>query len=136
MSLEDYSEVLALWQQTEGIGLNESDSESAIADFLARNPGMCVVALSSSGAIIGAVLCGHDGRRGYLHHLAVERAYRKQGVANALISRCFDRLAEHGIMKCNVFLLRHNESGASFWLHNGWSSRTDLQVLQKAVDIR
>jgi N-acetylglutamate synthase len=74
----DYSEVVRLWRRTEGVGLNESDTRPAITAFLRRNPGLSFVALKH-GKIIGAVLSGHDGRRGYLHHLAVAKRWRQQG---------------------------------------------------------
>jgi putative acetyltransferase len=133
MTVDDYPAVTELWRQTEGIGLNESDSEDAVGLFLRRNPGMSAIAVSSSNELLGAVLCGHDGRRGYLHHLAVAPSHRKQGIASHLIAWCFGHLATEMIPKCNVFLLNSNESGASFWQHNGWSPRHDLRVFQKEV---
>jgi len=133
MTIDDYPEVMSLWRQTEGVGLTESDSEEGIDAFLRRNPGMSAVAVATSGELLGAVLCGHDGRRGYLHHLAVVPSRRKKGVASQPISWCFRGLADQGIQKCNVFLLDSNEGGSSFWGHNGWSHRHDLRVFQKAV---
>jgi N-acetylglutamate synthase len=134
MSPEDYREVLALWQETPGVGLNESDAEQAVAAFLERNPGMSAVAVTA-GAIVGAILCGHDGRRGYLHHLAVGAGHRRRGVARELLARSLRQLALAGIPKCNVFLFSDNEDGAAFWIHNGWAPRSDLRVLQRAVRI-
>ena len=134
MSPDDYASVAELWHRTEGIGLNESDTEPAIVAFLSRNPGMSAVGqLQHGGNIVGAILCGHDGRRGYLHHLAVDAAHRHQGIAAKLLDWCFDRLHEAGVPKCNIFLFRNNQVGALFWSHNGWSSRSDLIVFQKAI---
>jgi putative acetyltransferase len=130
----DYEPVLALWQSTEGVGLNESDTPGAIARFLARNPGLSLVATGVSGEIVGAVLCGHDGRRGYLHHLAVAKSSRGQGLGRALVQRCLDQLRALGIAKCNLFLLAHNEAGRAFWAHEGWSVRDDLIVVQRFTD--
>ena len=132
MSIADFQEVVLLWQSTKGVGLSESDSRPNIAIYLARNPGMSFVARSGS-KLIGAVLCGHDGRRGYLHHLAVAEAHRKMGVGKGLVKACLGRLAAHGIPKCNIFLYADNATGESFWKHNGWVKRKDLQVMQKAV---
>ena len=81
--------------------------------------------------IVGAVLCGHDGRRGYLHHLAVTAPCRRQGIGQALVDACLTGLASVGIPKCNIFLLADNELGKAFWTHNGWNERCDLKVLQK-----
>jgi N-acetylglutamate synthase len=133
MSADDYAAVAELWHRTEGIGLNESDTEHAIAAYLSRNPGMSAVGQLQHGEVVGAILCGHDGRRGYLHHLAVDSAHRHQGIAARLLEWCFERLRDAGVPKCNVFLFRDNQLGASFWSHNGWSSRSDLFVFQKAI---
>lgn len=131
MQISDYAEVVALWRRTEGVGLSESDSEGGVAAFLERNPDLSAVALDPSGAVVGALLCGHDGRRGYLHHLAVERAQRGRGVAGRLLDWAQRGLARHGIPKCNVFLFADNAEGASFWRHQGWAPRPDLVVFQK-----
>jgi len=132
MSIEDYEAVHSLWIATPGIGLNESDTRAATEAFLMRNPGMSAVAFEGA-RLVGAILCGHDGRRGYLHHLAVGVAWRGRGIARRLLARCFDQLSACGIPKCNIFLFSDNAEGASFWLHEGWSRRSDLQVLQKPV---
>jgi ribosomal protein S18 acetylase RimI-like enzyme len=132
--IADFEPVLALWKATEGVGLNESDTPEAIARFLDRNPGLSLVATDATGEIIGAVLCGHDGRRGYLHHLAVAKSARGRGLGRALVQRCLDQLRALGIAKCNLFLLAHNESGRAFWLHEGWSVRDDLVVVQRFTD--
>jgi len=131
MTIGDYDAVLGLWQATEGIGLSESDTREAVASFLQRNPGLSCVARDASGGVVGAVLCGHDGRRGYLHHLAVARACRGQGLGRRLVERCLQQLGALGILKCNVFLFAGHAAGESFWRHNGWQARTDLRVLQR-----
>ncbi len=115
----------------EGIGLNESDTAPAIGRFLARNPDLSPIALASDGSLVGAVLCGHDGRRGYLHHLAVDVAHRKRGIARTLVDHCLSSLQLLGILKCNIFLFRDHARGADFWQHNGWSARDDLRVFQR-----
>lgn len=125
----DYAEVIRLWRRTEGVGLNESDTRPAIASFLRRNPGLSFVALQQ-GKIIGAVLCGHDGRRGYLHHLAVAKRYRNQGVGLRLVESCLAKLRAADIHKCNIFVYAGHTAGMSFWKHNGWKLRADLRIMQ------
>lgn len=131
--IADYDAVYALWQQTEGIGLNESDTREAIAAFLERNPGLSAVACDTNNQIVGTILCGHDGRRGYLHHLAVARTHRKQGVGRALVDTSLERLAALKIQKCNLFLFANNTEGRTFWLHQGWSAREDIVLVQKEL---
>jgi len=130
LTIADYDPVRRLWEASEGVGLSESDSCEAITRYLARNPGLSQVALTPPGEIVGAVLCGHDGRRGYLHHLAVNRSHRGQGLGCKLVQECLRRLHTEGITKCNIFLFASNEAGRAFWVHEGWALRGDLLVLQ------
>ena len=127
--IEDFDAVIALWQRTEGVGLNESDTRRAITAFLRRNPRLSFVA-EQGGRIIGAVLCGHDGRRGYLHHLAVSKRHRRRGIGRLLVNACLAKLHKAGIQKCNIFIFANNAAGMKFWAHTGWSLRTELRLMQ------
>lgn len=130
MTIEDYDEAYALWRTTENVGLSGADEKDDVKAYLARNPGLSLVA-RCDGKLIGTVLCGHDGRRGYLHHLAVAPAFRRNGVATRLIDQCLSKLHEIGIQKCHIFLYADNESGARFWTKTGWIDRTDLRMHSK-----
>ena len=132
MTLTDYDEVLRLWQNAEGVGLNESDTRTAIASYLKRNRGMSFVARERK-ELIGAVLCGHDGRRGYLHHLAVAPSHRRKGLGTKLVARCLAELKRLGILKCNIFLYADNVRGERFWRSNGWKKRANLRLVQKDI---
>ena len=133
MTTADIPAALALWRVTEGLGLGDSDKPERLAAFLDRNPGLSAVAVVAKGLLVGAVLCGEDGRRGYLHHLAVAHDRRRQGVARALLAYCFTGLAAHDIEKCNIFLLTDNTEGERFWQRAGWVVRGNLKVMQKNV---
>jgi ribosomal protein S18 acetylase RimI-like enzyme len=130
--IADYAESHALWKRTEGIGLSDSDSREAVTLFLKRNRGLSLVA-TARGRVIAAVLCGHDGRRGYLHHLAVAREWRRQGVGRSLVSACLEKLRAEGIPKCNLFLFASNIAGRAFWLNSGWTIRPDLRLVQRGT---
>ncbi len=130
MRIEDYDSVLELWSATDGIGLSDADSKVNIAAFLQRNPGLSFVVLWE-GQIVGAALCGQDGRRGYLHHLTVQKSYRKRGLGKALIEACFNGLREINIAKCHIFVFKDNIVGIEFWNRSGWQTRGDLQVMSK-----
>lgn len=119
MQIGDYRKLYALWKRSEGLSLEESDSREGIAIFLRRNRGLCFVACKGD-QIIGAVLCGHEGRRGILRHLAVRKTDRHRGIARALINRCLGALARQGITKCNTFVLDTNVEGRRFWEQMGW----------------
>lgn len=131
MTANDYDAVLALWRSTENVGLSTADTRESIHAYLDRNPGLSLVARSGD-RVIGAVLAGHDGRRGYLHHLAVAPEYRRQGVGTVLVDTCLARLAAAGIQKCHIHLFHQNDDGQEFWASAGWSLRTDLKVMSKS----
>jgi ribosomal protein S18 acetylase RimI-like enzyme len=132
-TLGDYREAMTLWKNTEGLGLGESDTPEKIAAFLERNPGLSRVAVDQQGRIVGTLLCGHDGRRGYFYHLAVAKDQRRLGLGRALIESCLKDLKKLGIFKCNLFLIADNESGREFWTHAGWKARKDLVLIQQVL---
>jgi N-acetylglutamate synthase len=133
MKITDYDAVIALWTATEHVGVNEMDTRPYIEAYLKRNSGMSFVARAADGRIVGAVLSGHDGRRGYLHHLAVAKDSRKQGIARRLVAACLDALAKDGMLKCNLFVYAHNPEGQAFWKNAGWDPRSHLLVMTKAT---
>ncbi len=130
MQLEDYEDVLALWQGMPGIGLSSADSKAALAQFLSRNPGLSLVALDD-GQVVGTILAGNDGRRGYLYHMAVAPAYRRRGVGKTLLQRCLAALEAVGIEKSHLFVYQENEEAKRFWEKCGWVQRHDLVIFSK-----
>lgn len=136
MTIADYDAVIELWKRSEGVGLNESDTRPQIGAYLTRNPGQSFVAVDEAGRIVGAVLCGNDGRRGYLHHLAVDGARRREGIGSALVRACLAALAKLEIHKCNIFVYADNDAGHGFWTTAGWTARHDLRILQRSIPPR
>jgi putative acetyltransferase len=100
--------------------------------FLARNPGLSAVA-TTARELVGAILCGHDGRRGGIHHLAVAPAYRRRGVGSDLLEYCVSRLREADIPRCNLFLYDDNEVGRRFWERHGWQAVSTWKTWQKRL---
>jgi ribosomal protein S18 acetylase RimI-like enzyme len=132
MTSHDMPDVLAFWLTIDGIGLNESDTTDCLDSYLWRNAGLSLVA-REDGRLIGAILCGHDGRRGYLHHLAVAPSFRRRGLGTSLVEQCLARLAAIGIQKCNIFVYADNDDGSEFWRKIGWHDRTDLKLMQRPL---
>ena len=118
-TIENYESVIELWEETEGIVLSDTDEIKPMKLFLARNPGLSLLAYHQN-MLIGAILCSHDGRRGYLHHLAVKIEFRNQKVGSYLVKKCLEKLSEEGIKKCNIFILDENDKGMKFWEKNGF----------------
>jgi N-acetylglutamate synthase len=119
MDLGHYGQAHELWRRTEGISLTETDSREGIDRYLRRNPGMCFVALEE-GRLVGTILGGHDGRRGYVTHLAVDAACRGKGIGSALVERCVEALKAEGMPAANLFVLADNVAGRRFWEAHGW----------------
>ncbi len=131
-TMADYNEVIALWQSSPGIGLSDVDRPEGIAAYLARNPGLSFVARQDD-ELAGAVLCGTDGRRGYLHHLAVRPQYRRQGIGETLVEHCLSELRAQGYQKCHIFVYSGNVEGQVFWERVGWKLRTELMIMSKDI---
>ncbi|GGG15206.1 GNAT family N-acetyltransferase [Paenibacillus abyssi] len=125
MNIEDYEQLIELWQQIEGLGLSEADSKESIAYYLQRNPGMSFVCVDNE-KIVGTILSGHDGRRGFIYHMAVAPGYRGRKIANTLVSQCLSRLKQERIMKCHLMVLADNEAGQQFWSKLGWMKRDTI----------
>jgi ribosomal protein S18 acetylase RimI-like enzyme len=128
MTIDDYEEVFALWQNSEGIGLSTADERNEIAFYLQRNPGTSFVALDN-GQLIAAILCGHDGRRGYIHHLAVRKGYRRSGTGRRLVKKCLEELRLFGIQKCHIFVFGANQDAITFWQRIGFIRRLELTMM-------
>jgi len=125
MSIADYDAVIGLLRQSPGVSLRGADSREATARYLERNPGLSFVA-EASHQLVGCIMSGHDGRRGYLQHLAVLAAFRRKGIANALVGSCLRELEKLGILKSHIDVFRTNALAAAYWESQGWTLRTDI----------
>jgi len=118
---------LKLWSESPGVRLNDTDTLAGLARFLDRNPGLSL-AVVDEGQLVGTLLCGHDGRRGYLQHMAVAEAYRRLGLGRQLVEGCLEALREIDIHKCHVFVVRDNPFAGLFWERLGWIVRDDVHI--------
>ena len=133
MQLDDYDSVYALWLSCAGMGLNNiDDSREGIERYLARNPETCFVAVEQE-CIVGAILAGHDGRRGYISHTAVSSAHRRKGVGKQLVEAALNALKGQNITKVNLVVFSHNESGNAFWEALGFTERPDLAYRNRTL---
>lgn len=133
MTTDDYDRLYALWLSCKGMGLNDvDDSREGIARYLARNPNTCFVA-EEEGVLAGAILAGHDGRRGYIYHTAVSPEYRRRRIGAALVESALDALRNEGISKVALVVFSHNEDGNAFWESLGFAMREDLAYRNRAL---
>ena len=117
--IEDYEAAAQLWQRVEGVDIAEGDSKKEIARYLLRNPGLSRVVMVES-TIAGVALCGHDGRRGYIYHLAVDPKYQGRGFGKRLLDECLEGLRLAGITRVLIMVANDNPRGRDFWKRNGW----------------
>jgi N-acetylglutamate synthase len=117
--ISDYDAALQLWERVEGLEIAEGDDRESVACFLARNPGLSRVA-TDGAAIVGVALCGHDGRRGYIYHLAVDPAYQARGLGKRLMDECISGLRQAGLKRALILVANDNPRGREFWRRCGW----------------
>ena len=133
MTISDYEEIYDVWINTPGMGLNSTDdSKEGIEKYLKRNPTTSFVA-EFDGKVVGVIMAGHDGRRGYLHHTAVLSAYRNQGIAKTLVEAAMKALEKEGIHKVALVAFKKNEIGNGFWEHLGFVEREDIVYRNKNI---
>ncbi|MBR1876945.1 MAG: GNAT family N-acetyltransferase [Lachnospiraceae bacterium] len=126
MTIDDYDEVKSLWMSIKGFAIRSiDDSRQGVEKFLERNPGFSVVGIED-GCIVGAILCGHDGRRATLYHVCVHQDYRRRGIGKAMVVRCMEMLNKEGINKVALIAFTKNDVGNAFWKEIGWTKRMDL----------
>jgi len=131
--LRHIEQARALWQTSEGVGLSAADEPPALAMYLARNPGLSCVAMLGE-ELVGTVLCGHDGRRGFIHHLVVAPSQQRQGVGRLLLERGLAGLRKEGIEKCHLLVFKSNESGRAFWNSVGAEERSHLSLFSLSIE--
>ena len=133
MNTEDYDRVYALWMSCKNMGFNNlDDSRQGIEKYLKRNPSTCFVA-EQDDAIVGVILAGHDGRRGFIHHMAVAEHCRRQGIATDLLDQALAALKEEGINKAALLVFNRNEAGNAFWERQGFTVRDDVTYRNKTL---
>lgn len=133
MTAGDYEELVRLWKETKGMGLRSlDDSREGIELFLKRNPETCFVALDRD-RITGGILCGHDGRRGYIYHTVVRESERKKGIGSALVEAAVAALQREGITRVCLNVMGTNEQGKAFWESLGWERKDFLDFYSRSI---
>ena len=126
MTIADYEKVFALWMSCKNMGFNDiDDSKEGIARFLERNPNTSFVAMEND-ELLGIILGGHDGRRGYIYHMSVAEKYRKKGIGSSLVEKCLASFKNEKISKVALLVFKYNEAGNSFWEKQGFILREDV----------
>lgn len=133
MTIGHYEALFDLWKSTPGMGLRSlDDSKEGISRFLRRNPTTNFVAYQDD-KIVGAILSGHDGRRGYIYHTVVLPECRGQGIASDLVSAAVDALRSEGITRVCLNVMETNEQGKRFWTSKGWEKKAFLEFYSKGI---
>lgn len=133
MTTADYEDVFRLWRSTGNMGLRSlDDSKEGIEFFLKRNPDTNFVAVDSD-TVIGVILSGHDGRRGYIYHTVVANEYRRQGVGKLLVEAAVAALQQEGITRVCLNVMTTNDAGKKFWENMGWENKDFLDFYSKSI---
>jgi len=127
LTISDHRNISDLWSTSEGVVIRTSDSEESVARYLLRNQNLSFVA-ENDGDIIGSILAGHDGKRGYIQHPIVSPDHRCGGIGSHLVSLCIGALSELGIVKSHIHVLVSNKEARTFWEKQGWNYRDDIVV--------
>lgn len=127
MTMAHYDQLYQLWRETDGVSVRSADSRESTERYLTRNPTTCFVVIEA-GSVIGGVMCGHDGRRGYLQHLVVKPEFQRRGWGRALTEKCIADLAALGIHKTHLFVFTENTAAQEFWRSLGWEPRSDVRM--------
>lgn len=130
MTVEDYDNVYGLWRTIKGFGIRSiDDSREGVERFVRRNPTTSIVA-EEDGKVIGAILCGHDGRRGCFYHVCVKEEHRKRDVGKKMVAAAMEALKKENISKVNLIAFQSNQVGNRFWSSMGWSFREDVNYYE------
>lgn len=134
MTIEDYPEVRELWLSIKGFAIRSiDDSREGVERFLARNPATSVTA-RVDGRLVGAILCGHDGRRGCLYHVCVHADFRRHGIGRAMVRYCVEALQAEHISQIALIAFSSNSAGNAFWKEIGWLRRADQNNYELTIN--
>lgn len=126
MTIKDYEGVHDLWLTIHGFSIRSiDDSREGVQKFLDRNPATSIVA-EEDGEIVGALLCGHDGRRATFYHVCVREDHRMRGIGREMVVMAMKALKKEKITKVALIAFTKNDIGNAFWKRIGWTQRTDL----------
>jgi ribosomal protein S18 acetylase RimI-like enzyme len=127
-SISDYDAAVKLWKRVEGLEIAEGDDRESVGQFLTRNPGLSRVATDGS-SVVGVVLCGYDGRRGYIYHLAVDPRYQGRGLGKRLVEECLEGLRRAGVKRALILVANDNLRGNEFWKRFGWEEILGAKIM-------
>lgn len=127
-TMKHYEGALSLWKGINGLGISSADDKENIRRYLKRNHGCSFVAIYN-GIVIGTILGGHDGRRGYIHHMAVKNEFHKQGIGKELVKKSIEMLKKEGMEKCHIFVFKRNNEAKQFWQKLKWCTREELEIM-------
>lgn len=129
MLISHYDDVAEVWKESEGLMITPGDTKESLQKYLERNPGMSFVCINKEkNRMAGTILCGHDGRRGFIYHLAVRKEYRGNSIGKTLVEMSLKKLKEENIKRCTLFVRTDNPEAEKYWTNSGWYKRDELEM--------
>lgn len=130
LTVDDYAGCIAVWTTTEGIG--DAPDANRFTAFVTRNAGFSQVAVAED-RVVGVLLASYDGIRGYFYRLAVDRAWRRHGLASALVAAAMMALRQAGAQRINLHIFGDNAQAQVFWRSQGWSDYKNLETWHREL---
>lgn len=130
MKKEDHPQIYEIWRNSKGIGLGQLDLKEEVGNFLKQNSKYSFVAVKDD-KLLGAVLCGYDGRRAFIYQMAIDSDCRNKGIGTMLVDKCVKQLKQDRILKCDLYCFTDNEIGRSFWKKMGWKQRPEINIFSQ-----
>lgn len=129
--ISDYDGLMRLWLAN-GISIRAGDDRRGIRTVLDRNPGLSLVAVRH-GSIVGAAMGTWDGRRGWIHHLAVDASCRRTGIASRILSELEIRMKRKGVQIVKAEIYGTNSASLALFRKRGYADYTNLRTVGKTL---
>jgi ribosomal protein S18 acetylase RimI-like enzyme len=123
----DRVQVVELWQKVFGYETAHNEPNLAISKKIATQDGLFFVAVENTD-LVGTIMAGYDGHRGWLYSVAVDPKIRLNGLGSSLVQHAEKALTDLGCMKVNLQLLATNEATAAFYKSIGYSVEPRLSM--------
>lgn len=131
-TMESYELVVDLWIKS-GISVGSTDTREELERMLQRNPNLFLIG-KINNSVIGVVMGGFDGRRGYVHHLTIDPDYQRRGYGKIIMADLIEKFRKIGVHKIHLFIEKYNKDVVEFYRNLGWEIRDDLIMMSFVPD--
>jgi ribosomal protein S18 acetylase RimI-like enzyme len=127
---DHFSGVEALWQEAFPNDAPWNKASAAIPEKMRFQPNLMLVALEGP-LVVGSVMAGYEGHRGWISRIAVLRAHRLKGIGQALLSEAERRLSALGCIKINLQVVETNSTVVRFYKEAGYEIEPRISMSKR-----